>query len=284
MIPLAALAIAAGCLPVEAPEDRITAADLARALPEWRQVAPGEAIGLAPVPGVVRILRVAELRRLATRFNLAPDAPSDLCFQRPVAAIPPERMLAVMRRRLPEARIEILESSRVPAPAGELDFPPAGLRPGYWFGHVTYGAGHKFVVWARVDVKVPIQRITASADLKPGEPIQPAQLRIETRDEVPSSRPDPGPSLDDLAGRLPRRPIRAGTVVRKEWLDAPKLVQKGEMVKVEVVRGGAKLEAEGLAESSGALGEIISVQNLNSKRRFRARVESPGRVSVTGSL
>ena len=65
MIPLAALAIAAACLPVDAPQDRITAADLAKALPEWSQVPPGDAIVLAPVTGVVRVLRAAELQRLA---------------------------------------------------------------------------------------------------------------------------------------------------------------------------------------------------------------------------
>jgi flagella basal body P-ring formation protein FlgA len=286
MISLAAFALAAACFPIDAPQDRITAADLARALPEWAAIAPETPVLLAPVPNVVRVLHAAELRALAARFHVTSQPPDALCFHRPVAAVPADRMLAVMRARLPGAKIEILEPSRTPAPAGELDFPLTGLRPGYWFGYVSYGANHRFVVWARVAIKTPIQRIVASADLKAGEPIDSMQLRIETREEFPStgSLADVGRNPDDFAGRVPRRTIKAGTVLRKEWLDAPKLVERGETVKVEVISGAARLEAQGIAEASGARGEMISVRNPESKRRFRARVESQGRVAVKGGV
>jgi len=285
MILLAAFAIAAACLPIEAPQDQITAADLARGLPEWSAVAPDSAVALAPVPGVVRVLHVSDLRRLASRFHVDTSPSADLCFQRPVAVVPPSRMLPVMQARLPDARIEILEGSRVPAPDGTLEFPLAGLRPGYWYGYVTYGAGHRFVVWARVNVKITVKRIVAAADLKTGQAIDASQLRIEAREEFPGpTTTATAGSIEDFVGSLARRPIRAGTVVERQWLEAPRLVQRGEMVKVEVINGGARLETEGIADSSGALGDVIFVLNPESKRRFRARVESQGRVSVKGKI
>ena len=285
MIPLAALALVA-CLPIDASSDRITAGDLARILPEWGAAAPDTAISLAPAPGVVRMLRIAELRRLASRFGVEPDAAADICFQRPVAPVPPERMLAIMQAQLPDAHIKIIESTRVPAPDGDLQFPLSGLRPGYWFGNVTYGGGHKFVVWARVNVTTSIKRVVASVDLCVGQPIDPMQLHIEAQDEFPARHTGEAgvTAIEELAGRVPRRAIRAGTVVQKEWLEAPRLVQRGETVKVQVVSGLTKLETEGIAEASGAFGETISVQNPDSKRRFRAQVESKGRVSVRSSL
>src|SRR5712692_1874969 len=136
MTPLAAFVIA-GCLSIEAPKDQIVAGDLARGLPEWAEVAPETPVALAPGPGVQRVLRFPELRRLATHWKIAADPDRELCFVRPVAAIAPDRMLEVMRTQLPAARIEIIEPSRVPAPAGTLEFPLSGLRPGYWFGHVS---------------------------------------------------------------------------------------------------------------------------------------------------
>jgi flagella basal body P-ring formation protein FlgA len=284
MIPLAAFAVAA-CLPVDAARDRITAADLARALPEWSQAAPDTEIGYAPAPGVVRVLSAPELRRLGARFGVTSEAPREVCFERPSAPVTAERMLAAMRERMPEAHIRILETSRAAAPGGELDFPLSGLRGGYWFGRVTYGSGHRFVVWARVTVTRTVKRVVASADLSPGRPIDAAQLKLETREESPV----PGPaafaaSAEELAGWIPRRRIPAGAVVQKQWLDPPQLVQRGQLVKVEVVVGGARLEAEGVAEASGALGQVIPVQNPDSKRHFRARVEAAGRVSVKGTL
>jgi len=282
MIPVAAFVLAAGCIPIEAPKDQITAGDLSLSLPEWAGVAPDSSVGLAPVPGVTRVFRIVELRRLAERFGIASSPDRDICFQRRTAEVTAQRMLPVMRAQLAAGRIEILETSRLPAPEGDLEFPLAGLRPGYWFGYVTYGANHKFVVWARVDVKATVQCLVASADLIFGQPIDPANLRIETREEFPSRQTcDAGDArIDDVAGRLPRRTIRAGTVVQKQWLEAPKLVLHGEIVKVDVISGSTRLEAEGVAETSGSLGEMISVRNPESKRRFRARVVSKGRVRV----
>jgi flagella basal body P-ring formation protein FlgA len=284
MILLAALAIASACLPVQADKDQITAGDLAQAIPAWSVVAKDTSVALAPMPGVIRYLRAGDLRRLGIRFGVAVEDQGDVCFERPLAPIPRERMLSVMQSRVPEARIEILESSHAPAPEGDLDFPLTGLRSGYWYGFVTYGQRHRFFVWARVNVKVAVKRVVASADLKVGQPIDPMNLRMETREEHPSKQPASAVSTDSLAGRIPRRTIVAGSVVPLEWLDAARLVEKGDTVKVEVIRGSAHLEAEGIAESSGALGDIITIQNPDSKRRFQARIEAHGRVSVKGGL
>jgi flagella basal body P-ring formation protein FlgA len=281
MIPLAALAIAA-CLAIEAPKDQIVAGDLARGLPEWAAVPPETQVALAPAPGVQRVLRFPELHRLAAHWNVTADPANELCFVRPVAAIPPERMLEVMRVKLPDARIEIVEPSRVPAPQGTLEFPLSGLRTGYWFGHVSYGMGRRFVVWARVNVTVPIKRIVASADLKPGQPIDPSQLKMESA----WGKPPVGPELSvgEIAGCIPRRAIAAGTAIEKQWLEAPRLVNKGDTVKVEVISGATKLETLAVAEATGTLGDIIPVVNLDSKRRFRAHVDAKGKVSVKSNL
>lgn len=281
MIPLAAFAMAA-CLPVGA-TDRITTADLAQALPEWASIQPPKEVALAPMPGVVRMVRATEIARFAGRFGLEPSGARDVCFVRPVAPLDPARVLESMQARLPEARVEIVEVSRLPVPEGALDFPLSGLRPGYWYGTVTYGGGRRFAVWARVRIQVRVKRIVAAADLLPGRPVGINQLREETHDEFPEPEKT-GCSIGDLVGRSPRRTIREGMVIRCEWLHAPRLVQRGEMVTVEVQSGRARLESSGVAEGSGSLGDIIAVQNPDSKRRFRARVEARGRVSVKAGL
>ena len=49
-------------------------------------------------------------------------------------------------------------------------------------------------------------------------------------------------------------------------------------------RRGAIVSLEARAEASGSRGDTIPVSNPTSHRRFRARVEGPGRVSVDSSL
>jgi flagella basal body P-ring formation protein FlgA len=286
MIPLAAFALA-GCLAVGAGSDQILAGDLAVRFPQWAAVPPETPLALAPAPGVQRVFRVLELRRLAEGWSLSPSPDSEVCVTRPVAAIPGGRLLDAMQKELPAAHIEMLDFSRQPAPEGVLAFPVSGLRQGpgggYWTGYVTYGGNHRFTLWARVKVMVAVPRVVAVQDLKPGLALDAAQLRLETREEVPAA----GfvNAVEDVAGKVLRRSIAAGTPLRAEWLQPAKLVLRGETVRVEAVRGGARLELECVAEGSGAMGEIIPIRNPVSNRRFPARVESKGKVIATnGSL
>jgi flagella basal body P-ring formation protein FlgA len=289
MIALASWALA-GCLTVASGSDRIRAADLAPSFPEMATLAADLEIAPAPAPGVVRIFRPAELRRLAALHGLTSAPESDICVVRPVARLAPERLLEAMRREFPGARIELLEFSRQPAPDGAIEFPKTGLRAGpvasaagaLWIGWVRYGGNHRFSIWVRVKIAVRVERVLALTDLRPGKPIHADQVELAERDEVPAAGPAAAfaESLDAVTGKWPRQPIRAGEPIRSVWLQPPRAVLNGETVKVAVRNGGAQLELEAQAEGSGAVGEIIYVRNPDSHRRFRARVEGSGRAAV----
>jgi len=57
-------------------------------------------------------------------------------------------------------------------------------------------------------------------------------------------------------------------------------VARGDTVRVAVRNGAAHLELDAKAEAAGVPGSLIPVRNLISNRRFRARVEGEGKVSV----
>ena len=290
MITVAAFALA-GCLAMASGSDQIRAADLLPAFPQMAALPADLAIAPAPAPGVMRVFRPPELRRLQAVFGLASAPQGDVCIEYPVAKLEPERLLAAMQREFPEARIELLDFSRQPAPHGTIEFPKAGLRAGpvisaagsLWTGSVRYGVNHRFSIWARAKVVVRVQRVVAQGDLRPGEPITAGQVTLAARDEAPAmGTPVPGfaESIDAVIGKCARQPIRAGEAIRSVWLQAPRAVMNGETVKVAVREGGAQLELEARAESSGAVGEIVYVRNPSSHVRFRARVEGPGKVAV----
>lgn len=282
MIAIATFALGA-CLAVGAASDQITAGDLALGAAEWSAVPAETPLGLAPAPGVQRIFRLPELRRLAQRWNLTPVPDRELCVTRPVAVADPALLLAAMRGQLPAATIEILEFSHQPAPQGDLEFPIAGLRQSssgaIWTGYVKYAGHQRFALWARVKVLVPAARVVATEDFKAGRVLEAAVLRIEARQEFPSS--GYAASLEEVAGKVTRRSIAAGTPLRAEWLEASKAVTRGDTVQIEIVYGAAHLKLEGVAVSSGAVGDSVLVLNPDSKRQFRARVQSPGKVLVS---
>jgi flagella basal body P-ring formation protein FlgA len=285
MTPLASLAVSA-CLALAPGSDHILVRDLIRAVPGLESVAPDLPVALAPVPGVERVFRLPELHRLAARFHLTVEPATEFCVVRPVSPPDPALFLAAMRKALPQATIEMADYSRQPVPDGELTFPANSLRraphDALWLGYVSYGGSRRFTVWARVKVTIPVDRVVAAAELPPNVPISPDQLRVETRQEAYST----GlflKSIQEAAGKAPRAAVPAGAPIRAIELQIPPDVVRGETVHVEVHDGGAILSLEVRAEASGTRGETILVSNPATNRRFRARIEGKGRVSVDSS-
>ncbi len=275
----------AACLAMNPAADQITTGDLASQFPGLSAVAADTPVSPAPVPGVVRVFRVPELTRMATTFHV--DPPHDeICIQRTVTPPDPTRMLAAMQKELPGARIEILDFSHRAVPEGEIEFRRSELHAGpagaYWAGNVRYGGTHRFPIWAKVAVWLKAQRVVALHDLQPGTVIAADSVEVETRDEFPQTGNFPQ-SADQVIGQLARVPIRSGTAIRSEQLEPPKQVQNGETVIVDVWASGAHLKLEARAEGSGAIGQIIPVLNIESQKRFLARVAGKGRVTVSDS-
>ena len=282
-------AAVATCAPVAG--DRIVAGDLARVWPGFAAV-PGETpLGFAPIPGARRIFAPAELARLAARFAVAEPPPGGVCFERPTTPLTRERALAAMRaaQGLADARIEIVELSRYPVPAGDLAFPRESLRvpgaasppgaPALWKGEVRYGGGKRFSVWARVVITGTRRRVVAATALRAGEPVAPESVRVEEFQGFPFGG-RVAEAAAQVAGRRPRRTIPAGTAVPLDVLDEPAAVERGEAVRVEVTSGAARLAFTGRAETAGQTGETVRVLNPSSRRTFPARVAGKGSVQV----
>ena len=281
MEPMAA-ALAA-CLAVSPTTDQVRAGDLAAASPAFAALDPDTVIGWAPAPGVRRIFAAAELRRLATRLGAPEATQTDICVERRLAPLDPGRILAALETQAPEAELTLLDFSRARAPEGELWFPRSGLRRGpggayFWNGAVRYGGARRFSIWAKIRARSKAPVVVAAADLKPGQPVESGQVRLETRDEMPVAA-SVG-SLEQAIGKCPRRPIRAGTPLAALWLEPAPEVARGETVKVDVWSGSAHLPMDALAEGAAAFGARVSLRNPATRKRFLARVSGRGRVAV----
>jgi flagella basal body P-ring formation protein FlgA len=277
-----------GCVSIEG--ERILARDLAQAIPAFENIPADTALGFAPAPGARRVFHANDLRRLAIRYNVPPPPDIELCIQRAMEPLSVERVIQAMRDVLgnPNARVEVLELSRYPVPKGQIQFsrsalPPGGGAPVLWRGAVLYTGERRFAIWARVKIAVPSTRLVAAQNLSPGHRIEREQVRLEECEIFPSGRPS-DQSLDQIVGRVPRRPIAAGAIITANLLDAPKEVERGDTVEVQVSSGAAHLKLEGLAESAGRRGESIPVRNLITNKSFSARIVDKDRVLVTTRL
>lgn len=127
-----------------------------------------------------------------------------------------------------------------------------------------------------VDVVVPRRSIAR------GETLTHADIMVERRprDGLPTELlADARAAVAKVARRTlsPGMPLRAGDVQREE------IVAKGDLVTILYQSPGLLITMRGKAEEAGAMGDVITIANLQSKRSLQGTVSGPGRVSVQTS-
>jgi flagella basal body P-ring formation protein FlgA len=266
--------------------DWIYGRDLAAAVPALATISPDSKFGLAPIPGQQRVFRPAELKRIASANDSTAQISEDICFAWDLAVPDRSQMLSAMQKELANRNpsIEIVESSLMPAPQGEYRFPLSGLivgsdKPSVWRGFVVYAGEKRFPIWARAVVKVKEPHLITTADLHEGDSIRLNQLKIESY-EGPVHRERYCTDPAQIEGLLLRRPLAVGTPLMDDMLEAPREVNRGDIVNAIVQTGAARLEVQGVAEADGRKGQVISVRNPRSGRSFHAVVEEKGTVLV----
>ncbi|MCE5309817.1 MAG: flagellar basal body P-ring formation chaperone FlgA [Acidobacteriales bacterium] len=283
--------IAGDCLPVAG--DRVTVADLARALPAFAAAPATDVLGYAPEPGFHRSFSATDLQRWARRYGLNESRfTAGACVERTAAPLTEAAVLEALRLAIamPGARVELIEFSRRPVPGGKLEFPRSGLvasprwrsgEPVVWKGRMKYGSGRSFPVWARAVVGITGRHVVARRALPVGQVITADQVTVEDYERLPFAPPEPA-EIEEVVGSIPRRSIEAGKAVSAAVLGQPRVVEKGDRVAVEVRTGSMKLTMDAVSETGGRSGETVVLRNPSSGKRFRARIEGKGRaVSVS---
>jgi flagella basal body P-ring formation protein FlgA len=282
---LAAAPLWGQCLPVEG--EFIRAAQLSASNPGFSALPDDTPIARAPVAGARLVLRPDELQRLAGAHQLRSETWTPVCFEWPMSPLDTEHATAILRENLEpaDARMEVLDLFRGPAPPGEVVFPrpalsPAGNASYLWRGYVRYGEDRRYPIWARLRIWVTRNRVVARQALAQGSIV--TQEQVETKKlEAPFYG---HPFLSDPAdaiGKRVRRSVREGEpLVDADLTEAP-VVAAGQAVEVEVRNGPLCIRETGQVEQSGRKGDMVMVRNTRSGAKFRARVESAGRVTVT---
>ena len=87
-------------------------------------------------------------------------------------------------------------------------------------------------------------------------------------------------TVEQAQGLSTKHALRAGQVIHQADLAKPELVGRGETVTIVFQVPGITLTIIGKANDPGALGDVISVLNVQSKHTIQATVIGPARVSV----
>lgn len=140
--------------------------------------------------------------------------------------------------------------------------------------------GRKFrTIFPRVDIKVYQKVLIAKRRLGRGETVSAADVSLE-RQAVSHTLGAPLTSLGALLGAEATREIPQGTALSAGMFKIPPVVKSGRMVSVVLTLKDLTIITQAEAKSDGAVGQIVKVLNLESKREFTARVTGPDRVEI----
>jgi flagella basal body P-ring formation protein FlgA len=128
---------------------------------------------------------------------------------------------------------------------------------------------------------VEVAVLTRSLDR--GETVKASDITFErrVRDSLPRDVQDDGLAL---IGRVARRPLGSGVIIRAGDLARPEIVGRGDVVTIVYEVPGLVLTMRGRASEAGALGDTIAVVNPQSKKTLQAVVAAPGKVTVGAPL
>lgn len=108
-------------------------------------------------------------------------------------------------------------------------------------------------------------------------------------DVVVERRPREGQGSEIIADsraaidKVARRALLAGVPLRSSDVQREEIVGKGDLVTIVYEAPGLLITLRGRANEAGAMGDVVSVTNPQSKRVLQGKVSGPGRVSVQPS-
>lgn len=254
-------------------------------------------LGAAPAPGQTLTLRRGQLeqRLNASGLNLAEalwSLPAELRLTGRGQAVTED----VLRRALETylagvepyrgGRFELvgLNFGQLPAlPPGRAAYrfvPQSSANPTHLTGTFFFAVDGREVgrsrVTAQIDLYVPA--LVAARALARGQVLSEGDLSLsmvpyaQSKGALSSSEPAVGSTL--------KNNLAPGEVVRDRNLTKSVVVRRGDMVTIIAQQGGLRVTASGQARQDGAMGEVISVINVNSKKVVSARVIGPNQVEI----
>lgn len=132
----------------------------------------------------------------------------------------------------------------------------------------------------RVEVEALADMVVTLRQLDSGATITEADVALQKRD-IAAVRGRFACKVDEIVGKRTKTTIKANTALRTDQVEKVPLIKSGQMVTIVAENESLKVTVTGRARSSGAEGDIIMVQNLNSLKEIPARVVDANTVQVS---
>jgi flagellar basal body P-ring formation protein FlgA len=123
----------------------------------------------------------------------------------------------------------------------------------------------------RLTVDARTEMVVANRQLLAGTVLTEDDLSLQQR-EVAQAAGLHVSAIEDVVGMKLRSMVRSGAPVKSNQLQKVPVINNGQLVTIVAESAGFRMKVTGRAKGSGGVGDIIKVENLNSRKQFPARI------------
>ncbi|TDO94486.1 flagella basal body P-ring formation protein FlgA [Halanaerobium saccharolyticum] len=222
------------------------------------------------MPGMVIVSRKSSLITEAEIFALVEDyLKSNLDFEA-------EQLIIESRSSLNQVKIAAGDYELKVAENQNLSLPNTNLKLEVWQNEEKV---HSFYYPVKINLLLKV--LTADKNLNINSRLRKSDF--EVKKQVISGDPEElisDWSEIDINNVQLSRPIRKGEVLRSSYLKIPYAVKWGQKLSLQVRVNNIHVSTFVEAKERGKIGEIITVENLNSGYQFQVKVVSPTEVKM----
>jgi flagella basal body P-ring formation protein FlgA len=132
------------------------------------------------------------------------------------------------------------------------------------------------------DIQVRQSVVVSTVDIPAQSKINLNFLKIEEKvlDKISRSSGQPVTEIASVVGQISKRQIRQGKIITKEDFQKQYYVTKGSIIIIIAQRDRLNIQAQGIANENGDLGQLIRVKNITSKKIIVGQVIDKKKVQV----
>ena len=263
----------------------------------WSGLAPGEdqIIGPAPAPGTRILVQAAQLAAIASEFGVAwqsSSAGDNVVLERAGVPFATATLLGLLHAALAargapdQFEISLIGYAPPMVVPGDVLTPMVGSldydqTTGDFSALVTIAGQTTAAMTVRVAGSVAeLASVPVLNRLLPAhQAIEAADVKMVTL-RLPLAAGDIARSTDQVIGQALRDVVPPGAPLSLSDLVTPQAVAANALVEMDLQAGGLSLQGRGIAEQSGAVGDLIRVRNPSSLAVMLAQITGPDQVRV----
>ena len=242
-------------------------------------------IVLMPSPqlGEELLLTAEDVRQILARRGIFVDVKGKVYVHRDVEKISAKELRAWLLPRLEDSGF-VLQQESLPvvfAPRDshmELMLPDACSSSCYAYIRIET-EGFNRTVPIRIGYDLAYKVWVVNRDILPGERIREEDVVLVEKKGLKETGRAFSYTCSPI-GYVVRHPLKKGQVLMKSDVRLTYIIRRGQRVRVVYRNKGIYLEIPGLAKENGRPGDVIKVENLDTKKIFFARVTGEAVVEV----